>query len=284
VAFVELNEELAAMAERPERVPAEEVRQRMLDAGRELALEAGAALTIEHLRLEEVIQRARVPRSSVYRMWPYKDDYIDDLLTYLAGPGSWFRTSGIFDPMTFEIVRQVIEDNVPLLATMEGRRAVLAEATRLGATRNYQAFSESPTWRLHMALVATLGSTRSGQAREKIAAALEESQLRSRKSLVEMFLGLKTALGLREREPGRTIEHLVLAGGIMIQGFALRNLQVIAEDGDPEAAVVDDLLNRPVPGPGLNGTTAPWSLTAISYLALIDGFLELDPDWAPPPG
>ncbi|HXC84078.1 MAG TPA: TetR/AcrR family transcriptional regulator, partial [Trebonia sp.] len=71
------------MAVRPDRMPAEEVRQRMLDAGRELAIDAGAALTIEHLRLEEVIQRARVPRSSAYRMWPYKDEYIDDLLSYL---------------------------------------------------------------------------------------------------------------------------------------------------------------------------------------------------------
>ena len=40
------------MAVRPERVPAEEVKRRMLDAGRELANEAGAALTIEHLRLD----------------------------------------------------------------------------------------------------------------------------------------------------------------------------------------------------------------------------------------
>jgi AcrR family transcriptional regulator len=76
-----------AMTTRPERVPAEEIRQRMLGAGRELALEAGAALTIEHLRLEEVIQRARVPRSSAYRLWPYKEDYIEDLLCYLAGAG-----------------------------------------------------------------------------------------------------------------------------------------------------------------------------------------------------
>ena len=79
------------MTARAERVPAEEVRQRMLDAGRELAIEAGAALTIEHLRLEEVIQRARVPRSSVYRLWSYRDEYIDDLLCYLAGAGHRVR-------------------------------------------------------------------------------------------------------------------------------------------------------------------------------------------------
>src|SRR5580693_7371685 len=100
-----------AMTARPERVPAEEVRQRMLDAGRELALEAGAALTIEHLRLEEVIQRARVPRSSVYRLWSYRDEYIDDLLCYLAGAGTWFSGSRAFDPETFSIVEKTIESN-----------------------------------------------------------------------------------------------------------------------------------------------------------------------------
>src|ERR1700677_2488484 len=108
------------MTARPERVAAEEVRRRMLDAGRELALEVGAALTIEHLRLEEVIQRARVPRSSVYRMWPYREDYIDDLLTYLAGAGSWFSERTVLDPETFDLAVRVVTDNQPMLASPEG--------------------------------------------------------------------------------------------------------------------------------------------------------------------
>ena len=270
------------MADRPERVPAEEVRQRMLDAGRELAVEAGAALTIEHLRLEEVIQRARVPRSSVYRLWSYKDEYIDDLLVYLAGPGSWFRTSGAFDPETFEIVQRVIHDNQHMLGTPEGRRAVMCEAARLGAARNYQAFSESSTWRLHMALVATLGSTRTGEARRNIAAALEESQSKSRANLGALYEYLKATLGLREVDPARTIDHMVVAGGIMIQSFALRAIQTKAAGDLPDAVEVDDLLNRPIPGPGLDGTPAPWTLAAFCYLALVDAFLEPDPDWSPP--
>src|SRR5258706_3262060 len=100
-----------AMTARPERVPAEEVRQRMLDAGRELANEAGAALTIEHLRLEEVIQRARVPRSSVYRMWAYREDYIDDLLCHLAGGGSWFSDRPVLDPKTLADITQILTEN-----------------------------------------------------------------------------------------------------------------------------------------------------------------------------
>ena len=105
------------MTARPERVPAEEVRQRMLDAGRELAIEAGAALTIEHLRLEEVIQRARVPRSSVYRLWAYRDEYIDDLLCHLAGAGSLFGDRTVFDPETFSVASRTRQYSLSSLAS-----------------------------------------------------------------------------------------------------------------------------------------------------------------------
>jgi len=270
------------MMARPERVSAEEVRKRMLDAGRELAIEAGAALTIEHLRLEEVIQRARVPRSSVYRLWSYRDEYIDDLLCYLAGAGSLFGSRPVFDPETFSVASQVLADNRHLLGTPDGRRALMREVVRVTAKRNYQALTESAPWRLHMALVATLGSTRSGEARRQIAAALEEAQLRSRESLVALFAYLMAEIGLRLRDPAWTADHLQITGGLLVQALALRNLQVQAADGAFEAGAVDALLNAPVPGPGLNGQTAEWTLVSHAYAGLVDGFVELDPDFTPP--
>jgi hypothetical protein len=294
------------MTTRPERVPAQEIRQRMLDAGRDLALEAGAALTIEHLRLEEVIQRARVPRSSAYRVWPYKEDYTDDLLCYLAGAGSWFSDRTVVSPETSGVVRQVITDNQELLATAEGRRALLREVVRLTAERNYRALSDSLEWRLHMALVATLGSTRTGTGRRKIAAALEAAQSRSREVMVAIFGIVTTELGLRPRDPALTVEHLQLAGGLFIQGLALRNVQVQTALGEEDAGAfgdpvtgapitdggpvpgpdvirhVDQLLNATVPGPGLHGGTAPWSLAALGYLGMVEAFVELDPDFVPP--
>lgn len=269
------------MADRPERVSAEEVRQRMLDAGRELALETGAALTVEHLRLEEIIQRARVPRSSVYRMWPYKDDYIDDLLCYLAGPGSVFADRVVFDPETFAAIERVLTDNKRLLGSAQGRSALLREVVRLAVARNYQALSESRAWRLHAALIATLGATRTGHAREKIAASLEDAHTRSRKSMVDLFGYLSGMIGLRMRDPARTPEHMMLAGGLLVQSLALRNAQVQAAIDYPDAAHVDTLLNTPIPGPGLDGGTAEWSLAAFTYLAVIEAFTELDPDFAP---
>lgn len=274
-----------AMAVRPERVPAEVVRQRMLDAGRDLAMEAGAALTVEHLRLEEVIQRARVPRSSVYRLWPYKEGYIEDLLVYLAGAGNWFNDRPVFDVETITVLMAVLDDNKQLLASQAGRRALLCEIVRVALTRNYQALSESVPWRLHMALAATLGSTGSGEARKKIAAALEEAQRMSRDSLVAVFGFAAEVIGLRLRDPNVTVEHVQLAGGLLVQAMALRNVQVqaaVAEGG--EAAHVDALLNTPLPGPGLDGQPAEWSLAALAYLGVLDAFTELDPDFIPPVG
>jgi AcrR family transcriptional regulator len=272
------------MAVRPERVPAEQVRQRMLDAGRELALEVGAALTIERLRLEEVIQRARVPRSSVYRIWPYREDYIDDLLCYLAGAGSWFSDRTVLDPETFEVARRIIVDNSHLLAEPEGRRSLLREVLRVTTKGNYQTLSESAPWRLHMALVATLGSTRTGEARKQIAAALEDAQRRSRDSLVTVFDILAKVLGLRLRDPAWSASHMQLAGGLLVQSMALRNLQVKAalDNESADATLVDTLLNTPLPGPGLNGEPALWTLAAFAYLGLFEAFVELDPDFVPP--
>jgi hypothetical protein len=282
------------MAVRPERVPAEEVRQRMLEAGRELALEAGAALTIEHLRLEEVIQRARVPRSSAYRMWAYREEYTDDLLCYLAGEGSWFATRPVLAPETHNVVRAIIAGNLALLTTIEGRRALLCEIVRVTASANYEALTSSTPWRLHMALVATLGSTRSGHARQRIATALEDAQRRSRESMVRILAELSGMLGLRLRDPAYSLDHVQLAGSLIIQSMALRNVQVrTALGGDagpgaspaqpvPDAEEVNALLNGPIPGPGPHGEPVTWTLAAHVYLGVIDSFMELDPDFTPP--
>lgn len=271
------------MADRPGRVPADEVRRRMLEAGRAIALEAGAGLTIDNLRLEEVIARAEVPRSSVYRLWAYKDQYIDDLLIYLAGPGSWFKSVEAFDPETFAVVKAVINGNWHLVGTVEGRRAVLCEVVRLAAARNYRALTESHQWRMHNALIATVGSTRGGLARTKIAVALEHAQFQSRMSMVGLFSYLGAALGLRARDPDRSIEHMTMAGGQLVQSMALRN--VLAQAALPhagEAVSSHRLLNVPIPGPGIDGKPAEWTLTAFSYLAILDAFTELDPAFTPP--
>ena len=49
-----------------------------------------------------------------------------------------------------------------------------------------------------------------------------------------------------------------------------------------DTAVVDSLLNAPIPGPGLHGQPAEWTLAAFAYLGVLDAFMELDPDFPAP--
>jgi len=156
------------------------------------------------------------------------------------------------------------------------------EAVRLAAARNYRALRESPYWRMHNALIATVGSSPAGEARDKIAVALEHAQFQSRVSMLGLFGYLGTALGLRARDPGRSIAHLTLAGGQLIQSLALRHL--LAQAALPrtsEAADTDRLLNCAMPGPGITGEPADWTLAAFGYLAIMDAFTELDPGFIP---
>ncbi len=51
-----------------------------------------------------------------------------------------------------------------------------------------------------------------------------------------------------------------------------------------EPAFVNELLNKAIPGPGLHGEPASWTLVSLAYLGLIDAFMELDPDFVPQSG
>ncbi|HEU5416602.1 MAG TPA: hypothetical protein VFV41_02840 [Streptosporangiaceae bacterium] len=273
------------------------VRQAMLDTAVAMAVEAGIGIGLESMSVEEIIQVARVPRSSVYRIWPVKEMFLDDLLCYMAGRQAYFGAQDVFDPQTFEVVARVIEENRSLLATPAGRRAVLCEGVRLGVRRNAQALRDSALARMHTALIATVSSTGSSKIRPEIARALDDAEAASRRSIVTLFRDvIVPALGLRLRDPGATLDHMVMAGGVLIQGLALREILARSvggdEAGEPAAGTpasgtsptTAQLLDQPVPGPGLDGEPAPWSLVALTYLGLIDTFLEPDPDYRSPGG
>jgi hypothetical protein len=113
--------------------------------------------------------------------------------------------------------------------------------------------------------------------------------------MVALLSYLMSALGLRLRDPAYTLDHVQLAGGLLVQSLALRNVQVqatLGEDGAgggqavpgvaQEAKEVRALLNFPVPGPSLGGEPAEWTLAARAYLGVLDTFVELDPDFTPP--
>jgi AcrR family transcriptional regulator len=272
---------------RRQRRPAAEVRAKMLQVAGDLVLDSGLDVGLEALSLEDLIQVARVPRSSVYRQWPYKDAFADDLLCHIAGPDGLLGGQDVFDEETLDVVHRTITGNSHLLRTAHGRRALLREVVRLGAGQNFRAHL-SPRMRMRTALMAAVGSSKNLRARANIAAAIETASTRSRDNITELLEYVMRTLGLRMRDSTQTVAQLQAAGAALIQGLAMRHdvAHAAAEQRDdardPGGSPPDQIASQPVPGAGLDGQPAEWTLAALAYLGIVDAFLEPDPDFRAP--
>lgn len=266
------------------RLKEEDVRREMLKAARELIYELGITVSLEGLSMEDVIHRAAVPRSSVYRLWPYKGDFIDDLLSELAGPSA-FGLAG-FDQETLDKAGEVVERNLDKLGTAEDRRAVLLEAIRVGAQQNVEALAASYEWHAYTALQVTARSTRDPEARARISTQLERSEAMFISTMSAFYTKVFELLGVRVRSPYR-IEHVAAAGAAVLEGIALRKvLTNTSRDNPPDLHVIGEggltlteLVDAPIPGRALDGGTTDWSLASVAYLGVFDALVEPDPDY-----
>ena len=71
----------AARGRRP-RLRLPELEERVLRTAQELLIDQGQGLSVglDHINLEVVIAASGVPRSSAYRRWPTKEDFVLDFL------------------------------------------------------------------------------------------------------------------------------------------------------------------------------------------------------------
>jgi len=263
------------------RISAAEVRERMLATAREMIITSGVTISMENLSLEDVIRSAGVPRTSVYRIWPYKGDFVDDLICHMAGP-DWFGAGGAFDQPTLDLAAAVVGDHQHMLGTPEGRRAVTLEAVRQAILLNFRNLSESPDWRIFLALTATASSNPDLEVRVKVQRILAETEKNFTTKISTFYEGMVQLLGMRLRDPAYRYEHMAAAAGALLEGLALK--QLLAEgllgsspDGEQDT-FLSDILNTPIPGPGIDGKTADWSLAAIAYLGIMDALTEADND------
>jgi AcrR family transcriptional regulator len=252
----------------------------MLDVARDMAIDAGLTVGLEHIGLEEVIQRAGLPRSSVYRLWDSKEAFAADLLCHMAESGTWFQDEEVFDPETFAIVEATLARHHDLLASEAGRRQVMAECVRVAVGRDYEAFKDTPRWRPAVALAALLDSLPPGKAHDRVADNLLETERKTGQSVIVEIDYVAGLLGMRLRDPSRTLEHLVTAGRAMVNGLSLREFMT-RHASSPASAELRALVDAPLSGTGIDGGPVEWTLAAFAYLALVDGFYEPDPGFRP---
>jgi len=267
---------------RRRRIPADEIRIAMFGAARELVYQQGVQISLEELSFEHVISLAGVSRSSAYRIWPYKGDFVQDLLCDLAGP-NWLGTAAL-DRETIDLAWRIVDENASELDTAEGRRRVLLEAVKRCVMQNFTALRESNEWHIYVALNATAKSARNEESRLRVVAAQQHSEMTFIDRMTEFYTEILAELGLQMRHSAYTIRHLAMAGAAIVEGLALRQLIADTVEKAKRPPLVPDhgwsfsgVLSAPLPAP-MGSRDLDWSLAAIGFLGILNIMTEPVPE------
>ena len=247
----------------------EEIRELLLDAGRQILLEEGLGVGAGDLTFKRAFDRveattgARLTNASVIRrVWENQAEYQADVLATVAGvgdsTGELLSTVAVMAPLF-----GVLDRSSP-----EARLRSVTEVCRVAGDASFRALVASRAWALWVG-IWVLGATGAPSPHgERIRRALVGGYELDTEQWGELHAGLAAHLGLRVRAP-LTLRHFTVAVGALVEGCALR--QIVAEDLM--------LIERPT-GPG--GAVQPWTLFAVGLEALAFEFFELDPDWTLP--
>lgn len=245
------------------RLPRAEVERRIMAVATKRVMDHGLSINFDQLRMDSLIAEAEVPKSSVYRRWPKKEDFFADFLPMLAGPLSQFNSA--YDEETQRVATTVLQENVHMLSTREGRIAVVREAVRRAVDQNYGAMAGDGRWRAYSALVATVSSASEEMTQASVAAALHEADQTFLTAMAGFYEGLLPWVRGRLRE-GVTAMDLAAAGAAVVEGLVTRR------------SINPDVADAQIPGPAIDGGTCTWSLAATGFLGVVMQMVEFDAD------
>lgn len=241
------------------RLSKNEVENRLLETAKRLVRKSGLTVSLEHLRLDELMELADVPKTSFYRVWESKDAFFIRLLEELVQPEG--GVGAAFDPETLEISREVVREYQHLMGDANGRQRVLAEAIRRGARQNFSAVRQSISWQTYMAILATLPGIRDSEARRRIQSALQTAENYFIDRMAAFYSELLPVFRYRFRD-GVNSRHVAAAGAAVVEGLVQRYV------------VSPELVDTPIPGPGIDGGVTDWHLAAVGFLGVIQVLIE----------
>lgn len=255
---------MSQIGKRRPRLSDEETERRMLETAAAAVAEAGLTVSLEHIRLEDVIREAGVSRSTAYRRWPQKDMFLGDLLLELARARAPLSSLGGREAN--ETVRHTVLEHLDWLVDAEGRQRLLAELLRDLAEGDTGRVRASREWRTYLALTASFVSLPDGELREQVQEALAVSErafndgiVRSAKALADLFgLQLRSGIAMTWEDLG----HLINAMG---RGLVIKTL------------ASSDLASRRIVGE-VFGSGEEWSLPALGLFGVVSTWLEPDPE------
>ena len=151
-------------------------------------------------------------------------------------------------------------------STLEGRRRAMVEALRQAAVAHIEAVAKSQTW---PPWVGVWALSMAGSGPDDAASPLEQALVAGYEQVTaryeEQYGAMFRFCGFRVKAP-LTLHELTVAAGALAEGLVLR------ERVDNGLGTVE----RPT-GPG--DRPQPWTIFALGLVALVEQFVEPDPDW-----
>lgn len=243
-----------------------ETERRMLSTAAEALSREGLTVSLDHIRLEDVIREAGVSRSTAYRRWPSKEQFLGDLLLELARASEPMAATGSAEAS--DGIRAVVLEHLGLLKTESGRIQLAATVLRDVAAQDFHRILASPQWRTYLALTVSAVGMPEGPLRTQVQETLAASEQAFIEGIAQSHRMVTTLLGLRIRpETGLTFERLAHLGNAVMRGLIT------------QAMVTPSLSEDRVDGE-VFGAHGSWSLPALGAVAVTVGYLEPDPDVA----
>ena len=253
----------SAIGRRRPRLTDEQTEKRMLATAAQALSREGLTVSLDHIRLEDVIREAGVSRSTAYRRWPNKDLFLGDLLLELAGasePMAMTGTQEASDAISAEILA-----HLDLLTSPQGRMQLAAEVLRKVGVADFRRVIATPQWRTYLALTVSAVSMAEGPLRSQVVETLAASERAFIQGIVHSHRTGHQLLGLRIR-PETGLDYTALA---QFANAAMRGLV-------SQAMIRPDVAEEEFDGK-IFGVQDRWSLPALVSVAGLS-FLEPDPD------
>ncbi len=242
-----------------------ETERLMLDTAVEEVLTRGLPVGLDRLGFEEIIRRAGVSRTAVYRKWRTRDEFCERLVLELAGHDLMGERA--YTGERLPSMAALLGPDAEWRGSAQGRRATFVELCRRGVAVDLHDRMTGAGIGLLVALVALLHST--DRLRDEILAALTASEEDFQRTTGALFAALGGATGFRPRH-GADWAQVASLGGALVVGAVVKGVgSTILRGG----AVTAD--------PFGTGHTAEWTTLSIGYTALVLGLIEPDPHFDP---
>lgn len=224
---------------------AADTRRELINAGLQMLFERGAAVGVQHIRLQDVLRRVGLTTGAAYRIWADQTEYQRDL----AVAAVRLRISAPTSEAT-AVVEQLIADDV---TPDELIRIVAA-----GQMELLERFRTHPVAPEAEVFVTVLTLRMTGAAWPELAAASAERHSESVSEFAELYQRVLDEMGYRMRTP-YTVHDFAEAMTALTEGFAVR----AAEGLDLPVLTIAH---------GSEGPPGTWSLYGLAIRALVTEF------------